>query len=619
MRSGCDGHYSDCGRDKLHVMNRKLVPHHSHWGAFSAVVEDGRVVGAVPFELRSRPLAADRRRSRTRCIRRPASPRRWCARGGSRRGRRAAPGRGREPFVPVGWERALDLVAGELARVRREHGPRRDHGRLAGLVVGRHLPRGARTIAPLSRRLRRLCRPDQQLQLRHRADLPAAYPGQRAGGHRAADLVVVDRAAYPAFGACSAAPTRKTRRSPKAAAPGTARAAALDGAGARRRSRRQHQPDPRRRARGGRARMDRDPAQYRHGDDAGAGAHADQRAAATTRPSSPAIAPASTRVLPYLTGEATASRKTPPGRRRSPASRPRRSARLARRHGGDAHDADRVLVVAARRSWRAALLGAGAAWRAASARSGCRAAGSALAMARRRARRAAAALPRPGDADDCPIRHGSRSPPPRIADCLLNPGERYDYDGKSATYPDIRLVYWAGGNPFHHHQDLNRLRRAWQRPETIIVHEPWWTATARHADIVLPATTSLERNDIGGAPRDRFVIAMHKAIDPVGEARNDFDIFRDLAAAPRLRRRIRRGPRRDGVAAPPLRHFPRARAEQPGPRVRRVLGKGLGRNTAPSRRIRAAGGFPRRPRGAQTAHAFGADRALFRRDRRLRL
>jgi len=120
-------------------------------------------------------------------------------------------------------------------------------------------------------------------------------------------------------------------------------------------------------------------------------------------------------------------------------------------------------------------------------------------------------------------------PAARIADCLLHPGEHYDYDGKSATYPDIRLVYWAGGNPFHHHQDLNRLRRAWQRPETIIVHEPWWTATARHADIVLPATTSLERNDLGGSPRDRFVIAMHKAIEPVAEARHDFDIFRDLA------------------------------------------------------------------------------------------
>jgi len=73
------------------------------------------------------------------------------------------------------------------------------------------------------------------------------------------------------------------------------------------------------------------------------------------------------------------------------------------------------------------------------------------------------------------------------------------------------------------------LRRAWRRPETIIVHEPWWTATARQADIVLPATTSLERNDLGGSPRDRFVIAMHNAIEPVGKARNDFDIFLDLS------------------------------------------------------------------------------------------
>ena len=104
-------------------------------------------------------------------------------------------------------------------------------------------------------------------------------------------------------------------------------------------------------------------------------------------------------------------------------------------------------------------------------------------------------------------------PTARISDCLLNPGAPYDFNGKRGNYPDIRLVYWAGGNPFHHHQDTNKLRRAWQRPETVVVHEPWWTATARHADIVLPATTSLERNDIGGARRDKFVIAMQQAVD----------------------------------------------------------------------------------------------------------
>ncbi len=49
-------------------------------------------------------------------------------------------------------------------------------------------------------------------------------------------------------------------------------------------------------------------------------------------------------------------------------------------------------------------------------------------------------------------------PVARIADLLLNPGQAYDFNGRRLTYPDIRLVYWAGGNPFHHHQDLNRLR-----------------------------------------------------------------------------------------------------------------------------------------------------------------
>ena len=131
-------------------------------------------------------------------------------------------------------------------------------------------------------------------------------------------------------------------------------------------------------------------------------------------------------------------------------------------------------------------------------------------------------------------------PAARIADCLLSPGASYDYNGKRGTYPDIRLVYWVGGNPFHHHQDINRLRRAWQRPQTIVVHEPWWTATARHADIVLPATTTLERNDIGAAHRDRYVIAMQQAIAPVGEARSDFAIFSELARRLAARKRIRK-------------------------------------------------------------------------------
>jgi biotin/methionine sulfoxide reductase len=118
-------------------------------------------------------------------------------------------------------------------------------------------------------------------------------------------------------------------------------------------------------------------------------------------------------------------------------------------------------------------------------------------------------------------------PVARISDLLLHPGETIDYNGQRITFPDIKMIYWCGGNPFHHHQDINRLVQAWRRPETVIVHEIFWTPTARYADIVLPATTTLERNDIASSS-DRYMFAMHQAIEPVGEARNDFDIFADL-------------------------------------------------------------------------------------------
>jgi biotin/methionine sulfoxide reductase len=117
----------------------------------------------------------------------------------------------------------------------------------------------------------------------------------------------------------------------------------------------------------------------------------------------------------------------------------------------------------------------------------------------------------------------------RIADMLLMPGQTYPYDGQVRTYPDIRLVYWAGGNPFHHHQDLNRMMQAWEKPETIVVHEQYWTASAKRADIVLPATISLEREDIGYSAREGHLVAMRRIVDPLDEARDDYDILADLA------------------------------------------------------------------------------------------
>ena len=124
---------------------------------------------------------------------------------------------------------------------------------------------------------------------------------------------------------------------------------------------------------------------------------------------------------------------------------------------------------------------------------------------------------------------GRAIPVARISDALLNPGGEFEFNGRRRSYPDIRLVYWAGGNPFHHHQDLNRLVRALRVPETIIVNEIWWTPMARHADIVFPATTVLEREDIAMTHWEPTIVAMRKAVEPVAEARDDYAIFSGLA------------------------------------------------------------------------------------------
>ena len=115
-----------------------------------------------------------------------------------------------------------------------------------------------------------------------------------------------------------------------------------------------------------------------------------------------------------------------------------------------------------------------------------------------------------------------------ITEMLLNPGGDYDYNGTRRTFPDTRLLWWAGGNPFHHHQDLNRLRQAFQAPETVIINEINWTATARHADIVLPVAAPPERSDFGAGTQDNALVPMRRAAEPQGEARLEFDIYAAL-------------------------------------------------------------------------------------------
>lgn len=116
-----------------------------------------------------------------------------------------------------------------------------------------------------------------------------------------------------------------------------------------------------------------------------------------------------------------------------------------------------------------------------------------------------------------------------ISDMLLHPGQRFQYNGRTLTFPDIKCVYWAGGNPFHHHQNLPRLRRGLARMDTVVVHDPYWTAMAKHADIVVPSTTSFEREDFSGSRNDPVLMVMPALAEPYEQSRDDYQTFSALA------------------------------------------------------------------------------------------
>lgn len=124
-------------------------------------------------------------------------------------------------------------------------------------------------------------------------------------------------------------------------------------------------------------------------------------------------------------------------------------------------------------------------------------------------------------------------PASRISEMLNNPGKAFTYNGSNYAYPKhVGMIYNAGNNLLSHQQDINELIRAFKTVETIVVQDCWWTASTRWADIVLPATTTLERNDIssGGTYGIDKIFAMKQAIAPVGDALDDFEIFRRLSA-----------------------------------------------------------------------------------------
>jgi anaerobic selenocysteine-containing dehydrogenase len=92
--------------------------------------------------------------------------------------------------------------------------------------------------------------------------------------------------------------------------------------------------------------------------------------------------------------------------------------------------------------------------------------------------------------------------------------------------PPVMSLYCYHSNPASVTPDQNAVIRGLSRNDLFtVVHERFMTDTARHADIVLPATSSLEQPDLyrcyGGYQSQRCAAA----IPPVGESKSNWDVF----------------------------------------------------------------------------------------------
>jgi anaerobic dimethyl sulfoxide reductase subunit A len=102
-------------------------------------------------------------------------------------------------------------------------------------------------------------------------------------------------------------------------------------------------------------------------------------------------------------------------------------------------------------------------------------------------------------------------------------------EGRAGGYPaQIKAIYNVGSNYITTGSDLHKSIRAFEQVELSVCHDYFLTPTARYCDIVLPVTTYLERADIV-FPESNHLLYSHQVIEPVGQARNDYDIFCELA------------------------------------------------------------------------------------------
>ena len=111
-------------------------------------------------------------------------------------------------------------------------------------------------------------------------------------------------------------------------------------------------------------------------------------------------------------------------------------------------------------------------------------------------------------------------------------------------YSEVKLFYRYGGSFMGTMSDTSKWVRMYQSPklEFVVNQDIWWNSETRMADVILPACTNFERDDIGewaavngytvhasNGCNYRYVVREKKCIEPLWESKSDYQIFADIA------------------------------------------------------------------------------------------
>ena len=131
--------------------------------------------------------------------------------------------------------------------------------------------------------------------------------------------------------------------------------------------------------------------------------------------------------------------------------------------------------------------------------------------------------PRVGSIGELERPENPRVPVLRWPDAIL--------EGRAGGYPSkLRAAYVCGSNCLNQGGDVRKGIRAFRALDFAVCHEMFLTPTARYCDVILPAASPLEKEDIGIPWAGNWLSYRQAACAPRGLARSDYEIFSDLAA-----------------------------------------------------------------------------------------